>query len=136
MMYYNENTKVLQSEAPWGDKYYSEKAKEKYFSEWQQVDDDFIPPVSDEKKALVDKKETEKAFKEAKEELMRQMALAQLQNDQDLIKDLQDSYAELISSIDTENEEGQIDAYIFSPEALPSVRASPDTDARSDPLCL
>ena len=66
MMYYNENTKVLQSEAPWGDKYYSEKAKEKYFSEWQQVDDDFIPPVSDEKKALVDKKETEKAFKEAK----------------------------------------------------------------------
>lgn len=110
MMYYNENTKVLQSEAPWGDKYYSEKAKEKYFSEWQQVDDDFIPPVRDEKKALVDKKETEKAFKEAKEELMRQMALAQLQNDQDLIKDLQDSYAELISSIDTENEEGQIDA--------------------------
>lgn len=110
MMYYNENTKVLQSEAPWGNKYYSDKAKEKYFSEWQQVDDDFIPPVSDAKKALVDKKETEKAFAEAKEELMRQMALAQLQNDKDLIKDLQDSYAELISSIDTENEEGQIDA--------------------------
>ena len=41
---------------------------------------------------------------------MKQMALAQLQNDKDLIKDLQDSYAELISSIDTENEEGQIDA--------------------------
>jgi len=112
MMYYNVNTKVLQSEAPWGDKYYSDKAKAKYFVGWEEVADDFIPPVEEVEEPVDEKKETEKAFVEAKEELMRQMALAQLQNDEELIKELQDSYAELISSVSIEeaNKEGQTNA--------------------------
>lgn len=44
-MYYNSKTRQVISVPPWGKSYVSDEVKSQDYADWQEVDDDFIPPT-------------------------------------------------------------------------------------------
>ncbi len=45
-MWYNKNTNELQSNYPWGNSWLSDELKQQYYDQgWEQVADDFVPPI-------------------------------------------------------------------------------------------
>ncbi len=45
MLWYNKITNELTNGNPWGDGYFRSEKIEEFYPDWQQVADEFIPPV-------------------------------------------------------------------------------------------
>lgn len=100
MMYYNKETKQVQSNPPWGNNKISDSLKSKKFSNWEEVSNDFILTLEEpleSKKANLEAK-----YNETISNLKDSMVTAILQDDSQTQSELKEEYIQVVN--DYENQ--------------------------------
>lgn len=100
MMYYNKETKQVQSNPPWGNNKISDSLKSKKFSNWEEVSDSFILTL--EESLEFKKANLEVKYNKTISNIKDSMVTAILQDDSQTQSELKEEYIQVVN--DYENQ--------------------------------